>query len=145
MALDTLQCGFCTPGFIVEASAFHDAWRATRGTATPTREETGAALSGHLCRCGAYDNILRALAEPCSGKHDGDTERSPRLEARQKVTGAAIYTVDVHHEGQLEGALSRQISIGDFRRRISPNALTIHEQKQSGPTSPRSARSQYRI
>ena len=37
MALDALQCGFCTPGFIVEATAFHDAWRAARGAATPTR------------------------------------------------------------------------------------------------------------
>ena len=73
MALDALQCGFCTPGFIVEATAFHDAWRAVRGAATPTRQEIAAALSGHLCRCGAYDNILRAVAEACSGRYDGDT------------------------------------------------------------------------
>jgi xanthine dehydrogenase YagR molybdenum-binding subunit len=107
MALDALQCGFCTPGFIVEASAFHDAWRAKRGAATPTREEIARALSGHLCRCGAYDNILRAVAEACGGKHDGDQEPSPRVEAREKVTGAAIYTVDVRHEGQLEGVILR--------------------------------------
>ena len=84
MALDALQCGFCTPGFIVEASAFHDAWRAAKGTATPTREEIGPALSGHLCRCGAYDNILRAVAEACSGKHDGDAEHSPRARSAAK-------------------------------------------------------------
>ena len=104
MALDALQCGFCTPGFIVEATAFHDAWRAARGAATPTREEIAAALSGHLCRCGAYDNILRAVADACAGRYDGDAERSPRVEAREKVTGAALYTVDVRHEGQLEGS-----------------------------------------
>ena len=107
MALDALQCGFCTPGFIVEATAFHDAWRAVRGAATPTRQEIAAALSGHLCRCGAYDNILRAVAEACAGRYDGDTERSPRVEARAKVTGAAVYTVDVRHEGQLEGVTLR--------------------------------------
>src|SRR5208283_2644993 len=45
MALDALQCGFCTPGFIVEESAFHDAWRAERGAAAPTREEVARALS----------------------------------------------------------------------------------------------------
>src|SRR5438128_7186010 len=39
MALDALQCGFCTPGFIVEAAAFHDQWRRAKGTATPSREE----------------------------------------------------------------------------------------------------------
>ena len=62
------------------------------------------ALSGHLCRCGAYDNILRAVADACAGRYDGEAERSPRVEAREKVTGAAVYTVDVRHEGQLEGA-----------------------------------------
>ena len=65
MVHDALQCGFCTPGFIVEAAAFHDRWRTAKGTATPSREEIGAALSGHLCRCGAYDGIFRAVAEAC--------------------------------------------------------------------------------
>ena len=46
MVHDALQCGFCTPGFIVEAAAFHDRWRAAKGTATPSREEIGAALVG---------------------------------------------------------------------------------------------------
>src|SRR5436190_14539857 len=87
MAHDALQCGFCTPGFIVEATAFHDRWRRAKGTATPSREEIGAALSGHLCRCGAYDNILRAVADACSGRFDGDRVASARVEARAKVTG----------------------------------------------------------
>src|SRR5207302_6496660 len=47
MAHDALQCGFCTPGFVVEAAAFHDHWRAAKGNATPSRQEIGAALSGH--------------------------------------------------------------------------------------------------
>jgi xanthine dehydrogenase YagR molybdenum-binding subunit len=107
MALDALQCGFCTPGFIVEAAAFHDQWRRTKGSATPSREEIGAALSGHLCRCGAYDNILRAVAEACAGRFDGERLASPRVEARAKVTGAAKYTVDIRHDGQLEGMILR--------------------------------------
>ena len=107
MALDALQCGFCTPGFVVEAAAFHDSWRKTRGSAVPSREEIGAALSGHLCRCGAYDNILRAIAEACSGRFDGDESAAPRIEARDKVTGVAKYTVDIHHDGQLEGLIVR--------------------------------------
>jgi len=89
MAHDALQCGFCTPGFIVEAAAFCDRWRAAKGTAVPSREEIGAALSGHLCRCGAYDAIFRAVAEACAGRFDGDNVVSPRIEARDKVTGAA--------------------------------------------------------
>jgi xanthine dehydrogenase YagR molybdenum-binding subunit len=107
MAHDALQCGFCTPGFVVEAVAFCDAWRATKGTATPSREEIGAALSGHLCRCGAYDGIFRAVAEACAGRFDGDNIASPRVEARDKVTGLAKYTVDIRHDGQLEGVILR--------------------------------------
>src|SRR6478736_5044692 len=107
MAHDALQCGFCTPGFIVEAAAFHDSWRATKGTAVPSREEIGAALSGHLCRCGAYDGIFHAVTEACEGRFDGDNIVSPRLEARDKVTGAAKYTVDIRHDGQLEGIILR--------------------------------------
>ena len=107
MAHDGLQCGFCTPGFIVEATAFHDRWRAANDTATPSREEIGAALSGHLCRCGAYDGIFRAVADACAGRFDGKEVRAPRMEAHAKVTGAARYTVDIRHDGQLEGVILR--------------------------------------
>lgn len=111
MALDALQCGFCTPGFIVEATAFHDRWRkeqASRGGAgAPSREAIGAAMSGHLCRCSAYDNIFRAIGDACAGRYDSDLETSPRVEARDKVTGAARYTVDIQHDGQLEGLILR--------------------------------------
>jgi xanthine dehydrogenase YagR molybdenum-binding subunit len=107
MACDALQCGFCTPGFVVEAAAFHDAWRSTRGAAVPSRDEMAAALSGHLCRCAAYENIFRAVAEACSGRHDGPEAAAPRVEARDKVTGRARYTVDIAHPGQLEGAILR--------------------------------------
>ena len=107
MANDALQCGFCTPGFIVEAVAFHDRWRAAKGTATPSREEIGAALSGHLCRCGAYEGIFRAVAEACAGRFDGKDVTPPRIEARDKVTGLAKYTVDIRHDRQLEGVILR--------------------------------------
>lgn len=52
---DALQCGFCTPGQMVSASALLAA------TPTPTREEIRAALAGNLCRCGAYPKIERAV------------------------------------------------------------------------------------
>jgi len=107
MAHDGLQCGFCTPGFIVEAVAFHDRWRGSHGTATPSREEIGAALSGHLCRCGAYDGIFHAVADACAGRFDGDHVTAPRMEARDKVTGAAKYTVDIKQDGMLEGVILR--------------------------------------
>ena len=107
MAHDALQCGFCTPGFVVEAVAFHDRWCAAKGAGTPSREEIAAALSGHLCRCGAYEGIFRAVAEACAGRFDGNDPVAPRIEARDKVTGLARYTVDIRHEGQLEGMILR--------------------------------------
>jgi len=53
---DALQCGFCTPGQIVSASALVEA------VPEPTREEIRHAMSGNLCRCGAYPNIEEAIA-----------------------------------------------------------------------------------
>ncbi|GEM_PF-60630 len=114
MTHDALQCGFCTPGFVVEAAAFHDTWRAAhRGSpgAAPSREEVADALSGHLCRCGAYPSIYRAVIAACEGRHDtppsAGAELSPRVEARAKVTGAAQFMVDVRREGMLTGKILR--------------------------------------
>lgn len=105
MAHDALQCGFCTPGFVVRAMAFYDVWRRERGTVEPPREEVARALSGHLCRCGAYPGIFAAVAAACRGESDEGVVH--RREAREKVTGRARYTVDVRYEGQLEGRILR--------------------------------------
>jgi xanthine dehydrogenase YagT iron-sulfur-binding subunit len=51
---DAFQCGFCTPGQIMSLRALLDA------TPTPSDEDIRRAVSGNLCRCGAYLNILRA-------------------------------------------------------------------------------------
>ncbi len=50
------------------------------------------------------------MAEACAGRFDGDNIASPRVEARDKVTGAAKYTVDIRHDGQLEGVILRSQS-----------------------------------
>jgi aerobic-type carbon monoxide dehydrogenase small subunit (CoxS/CutS family) len=49
------QCGFCTPGQVVAAVAL------LQKNPRPTREEARHAMSGNLCRCGAYDNYLNAI------------------------------------------------------------------------------------
>jgi xanthine dehydrogenase YagR molybdenum-binding subunit len=107
MAHDALQCGFCTPGFVVEAAAFHDRRRGEHGTDRPGRDEVARALAGHLCRCGAYAGIIDAVQAACAGEHDGPDAASPRVEALAKVTGRARFTADVRHEGQLEGVIRR--------------------------------------
>ncbi|MFV8754438.1 molybdopterin-dependent oxidoreductase [Nannocystaceae bacterium ST9] len=107
MAADALQCGYCTPGFLVRASIFVDEWRRERGDVAPDRDTIAAALAGHLCRCGAYEQIFVAVASACRGEHDRSDPIVPRHDARAKVEGRAIYTVDVALAGQLEGRMLR--------------------------------------
>ena len=107
MAEDALQCGFCTPGFVVAGSAFYAKWRAEHANERPDRDTVAAALSGHLCRCAAYDNIMTAVQRACAGEYEQAAVKSPRYDAREKVTGAAKYTVDIKHPGQLEGRILR--------------------------------------
>jgi aerobic-type carbon monoxide dehydrogenase small subunit (CoxS/CutS family) len=52
---DATQCGFCTPGQIVSASALLEA------NPNPNGEEIRHAMAGNLCRCGTYPKIERAI------------------------------------------------------------------------------------
>ena len=59
-----IQCGFCTPGFILTAKAFLDCNR------KPTEGEIRLAIAGNLCRCTGYDKIVRAIMK-VAGDKDG--------------------------------------------------------------------------
>ncbi len=108
VAEDALQCGYCTPGFVVEAVAFYDRWRAANGATRPSAPEVADALEGHLCRCGAHPRILAAVARACAGDFDdAPGAAGPRVDAVEKVTGRATYTTDVKLDGQLEGVILR--------------------------------------
>lgn len=50
-----LQCGFCTPGMILNAKAFLDK------NPTPTEEEIKFAIGGNLCRCTGYVKIVKSI------------------------------------------------------------------------------------
>jgi carbon-monoxide dehydrogenase small subunit len=50
-----LQCGYCTPGMLLTSKALLDL------NPSPTIEEIKEALSGNLCRCGAYQQIINAI------------------------------------------------------------------------------------
>ena len=52
---DAAQCGFCTPGQLMAATALLER------NADPSDEEIVAAMSGNLCRCGTYPKIVRAV------------------------------------------------------------------------------------
>jgi aerobic-type carbon monoxide dehydrogenase small subunit (CoxS/CutS family) len=55
------QCGFCTPGFIVTATAL------LASNPNPTDPEVRQALSGNLCRCGSYPHIVNAVLAAANG------------------------------------------------------------------------------
>ena len=50
-----LQCGFCTPGMLMRAQRF------LQDNADPTEAEIRAGMSGNLCRCTGYQNIVKAV------------------------------------------------------------------------------------
>ena len=134
---DALQCGFCTPGQIVSATALLAAGR-------PTVEEVRAAMTGNLCRCGAYARIERAVLRVAGGapmprlvktqtQFEGRFEETwtlveetdelppweedaeltvvgwprPRQDGGLRAAGAARFTVDVELPGMLRTAVLR--------------------------------------
>jgi aerobic carbon-monoxide dehydrogenase small subunit len=50
-----LQCGFCTPGFVTTITAYLD------GNPDPSEDEARHAISGNLCRCTGYQNIVASV------------------------------------------------------------------------------------
>ena len=50
-----LQCGFCTPGMMIRV------YRFLQENPSPTEEEIRAGISGNLCRCTGYQNIVSAV------------------------------------------------------------------------------------
>jgi len=63
------QCGYCTPGFVVAATAF------VTDAEDPSREEVEEALEGNVCRCTGYEKIVDAVAAVTDGEGDGDDDR----------------------------------------------------------------------
>jgi len=63
------QCGYCTPGFLVTAKALLDR------NPDPSREEIREALSGNLCRCTGYNQILESVEEAARVMRERAAER----------------------------------------------------------------------
>ena len=68
-----LQCGFCTPGMMLSAKALLDE------NPDPTEDEVRWALSGNLCRCTGYQNIVKAVLWAAQ-KMRGEAAASPEEE-----------------------------------------------------------------
>ena len=64
-----LQCGFCTPGFVVTVTAFLA--ERSPGQPPPDDDEIRDALSGNLCRCTGYQGIIAAVRQAAATTSDG--------------------------------------------------------------------------
>jgi aerobic-type carbon monoxide dehydrogenase small subunit (CoxS/CutS family) len=62
---DALQCGFCTPGMILNAHAL------LRRQANPTKAEVVREMDDHLCRCGAHPRIVDAILDAANRMRGG--------------------------------------------------------------------------
>ena len=60
-----LQCGYCTPGMLMTSYAF------LGQHPTPTEDEIRGAISGNLCRCTGYVNIVKAVQHAAAALHEG--------------------------------------------------------------------------
>lgn len=58
---DALQCGFCTPGFVVAVRAF------LNKSPQATEDDIRKGLNGNICRCGTYNNIIKAALDVVKG------------------------------------------------------------------------------
>jgi carbon-monoxide dehydrogenase small subunit len=63
-----LQCGFCTPGMMLAAKALLDE------NPDPTEDEVRFALSGNLCRCTGYQNIVKSVLAAAQMMKGGEPE-----------------------------------------------------------------------
>ncbi len=80
-----MQCGFCTPGFIVTAKALLDR------NPDPTLDEIKEAMVGNLCRCGTYPAHLRAITEAAKvlrGVVEADSAKTPAPTLVNSAIGA---------------------------------------------------------
>ena len=65
-----MQCGYCTPGMILAAHSLLDR------TTEPTREDIVDAISGNICRCTGYGQIIEAIELAAERLHKANTPRS---------------------------------------------------------------------
>ena len=87
LELGALQCGFCTPGFIVAAKALLEKHP------DPSETEIRYWLAGNLCRCTGYDKIVRAVIEAACGAAAGPQDIAARAGPQ---TGPGVRSVRLH-------------------------------------------------
>ena len=127
LAAQGFQCGFCTPGMIMTASALNQS----------QRQDLGAALKGNLCRCTGYRAIrdaIAGLAHVQDGTQVGDPVGSnlPAPAAPLVVSGRARFTLDVPAGAALHlkvlrspHAHARIVAVDDTAARAVPGVVAV--------------------
>ncbi|HYK62291.1 MAG TPA: molybdopterin-dependent oxidoreductase [Bryobacteraceae bacterium] len=115
---DAPQCGYCTSGQLMSAKAL------LNRNAHPTAEEARAALTGNICRCSNYNRYIEATLAAAGVASPSTIQRfaaegaplaalgtvgheTPRIDARERVTGKATYSTDVRLPGMLYARVLR--------------------------------------
>src|SRR5215467_5512338 len=79
-----LQCGFCTPGFLMTASALLEERQAL------SEDDVRNAISGNLCRCTGYQNIVKAIVEASGNALDGQASQETALSPAAAYIGVRV-------------------------------------------------------
>ncbi|SKB51227.1 molybdopterin-dependent oxidoreductase [Dyadobacter psychrophilus] len=129
---DGFQCGYCTPGQIMSAVA------CIRDGQAGSEAEIQEYMSGNLCRCGAYPNIVNAIVEVKNGNQKSvndvtDSEMSlDRVDGRVKVDGTAKYSAEYAFENLAHAVLVTStiakgtiLSIDAKDAEATPGVLTV--------------------
>ena len=112
---DAPQCGYCTSGQLMAAKGL------LNRNPHPTVDEVKAGMTGNICRCSGYNRYQEATlaaagsATAASALGTGGSvsklktvgHATPRIDARERVSGKATYTGDVHLDGMLYAKVLR--------------------------------------
>ncbi|MGE5059640.1 MAG: molybdopterin cofactor-binding domain-containing protein [Betaproteobacteria bacterium] len=123
-----LQCGFCTPGFLMTADAL------LRQSGPLSETEVRHAVAGNLCRCTGYQNIVDAIVEASGGKpaavahHEHASKskfigaRVERAEDKELLSGKGVFVDDIDFPGMLHAYVVRSVHARAKILRIDPSA-----------------------
>lgn len=131
-----VQCGFCTPGFVMASVALLDK------NPRPTLDEIYAAHRWNYCRCTGYNAIIRAILQASGQPVPPPPEAAaplaavgralPRPDAVAKVDGTGVYAADMTAEGMLHASVLRSahphariLNIDTARARALPGVAAV--------------------
>src|SRR5207253_7317236 len=89
-----LQCGYCTPGMVLAAHAL------LQHTVTPSREDIVEAISGNICRCTGYGQIIEAVEFAADRLRKANAPRNENAANQPRIDPAV--EADAPQEGILE-------------------------------------------